>query len=403
MPYGSIFICGTKTAVKAQAHMMRISRDLDLPTTGLVFDDRYLAHNTGLAIVDTGNLHPFAEPVPHVSSPALVGRAKQLIGHYGISDQMVRVTPYEADDASLLRYHTTDYLERVRLMSQTGGDAGQGAPLGIGGDRIARLATGGVMAAVDAVMTGGLEAAYALVRPPGHHAMADKGMGFCIFNNVVVAAKHAQTHFGVEKILILDWDVHHGNGTQDALYHDPSVLFISIHQDDLYPVGWGAADHIGEGSGEGFTVNIPLPGGTGSEGYLEAFSRIVMPISLAFDPDLIIVSAGQDASVVDPLARMALTTSTYRAMTRAMMDIAGQCCNGRLVIAQEGGYAAAYAPYCSAAIAETLTAPPEDLARVHEPYGPRAETMPSALTVGLDAERAIQRVVDVQAPFWGIE
>lgn len=375
-------------------------RGHDVRRAGLVFDDRYLAHNTGLAVTETGDPHPFSEPVPHISNPALVGRAKQLIDLCAVSDRMIRIEPYEAGDAALLRYHTRPYLDRVRALGALGGDAGQGAPLGIGGDRIARLAAGGAMAAVDAVVGGNVTSAYALVRPPGHHAMPDKGMGFCIFNNAVIAAMHAQSTYGVDRILILDWDVHHGNGTQHAFYNGPSVLFISIHQDDLYPAGWGGADQVGNGAGEGFTVNIPLPGGTGARGYLEAFQRIVTPISLAFEPDLIIVSAGQDASVVDPLGRMALTTSTYREMTAAMMNIAGQCCDGRLVITQEGGYAAAYAPYCSAAIAETLTGVAPANGVVGEPYGARAETMPAAVQLGLDAERAIERVVEIHSAWW---
>lgn len=374
--------------------------DLDRPRAGLVFDDRYLAHNTGLAVTETGDPHPFSDPVPHVSGPALVARAKQLIDLCSVSDRMVRIDPYQADDRALLRFHSQGYLDRVRALDTLGGDAGQGAPMGIGSDRIARLAAGGAMAALDAVVAGAVTSAYALVRPPGHHAMPDKGMGFCIFNNAVIAAKHAQAAHGIDKILILDWDVHHGNGTQHAFYHDPSVLFLSLHQDDLYPVGWGAVDQVGEGAGEGFTVNIPLPGGTGARGYLEAFQRIVTPVALAFSPDLIIVSAGQDASVVDPLGRMALTTSTYREMTAAMMNIAAQCCDGRLVVLQEGGYAPAYAPYCSAAIAETLTGVDSDNYRVGEPYGARAESMPAAVNLSLDTDHAIERVVEVHSTWW---
>jgi acetoin utilization deacetylase AcuC-like enzyme len=309
---------------------------------GLVFDDRYLTHNTGLGLIDYREPFPFAEPVAHVSGPALVGRAKHLLDLHGLTDQLDRIPAYEADDEALCAYHTRDYIARVRDLSRTGGDAGTGAPLGPGGDRVARLTAGGAMAAVDAVMTGRARSAYALVRPPGHHAMAEKGMGFCVFNNVVIAARHAQRTHRAEKILILDWDVHHGNGTQDAFYADPSVLFISLHQDDLFPVGWGKAEQTGTGLGEGFTVNVPLPAGTGRRGYREAFARVVMPIAREFSPDLVIVSAGQDASVFDPLGRMALTTDAYREFTRLMMDLAAESCGGRLVCTQEGGYAPTY-------------------------------------------------------------
>jgi acetoin utilization deacetylase AcuC-like enzyme len=368
---------------------------------GLVCDDRYLTHNTGLALIDDMEPYPFAEPVPHPSSPVLVGRAKHLIDLYGIGERMTRIAPVLATDEQLTVYHTPEYLARVAAISESsGGDTGAGAPLGRGGDTVARLAAGGTIAAVDAVMTDRVDAAYALVRPPGHHAMAGEGMGFCIFNNAVVAARQAQRGHGAAKVLILDWDVHHGNGTQAAFWSDPSVLFISLHQDDLYPPGWGAVDQVGIGAGEGFTVNIPLPAGTGNCGYAEAFARVVVPVSRQFAPDLVIVSAGQDASVLDPLARMSVTLDGYRAMTEAMLGVAAECCAGRLVMTQEGGYALQYAPYCSATIAQTLVglAPGEE--PIPDPYGERAVNQPASLALGLDAEQAIERVFEVQGRYW---
>jgi acetoin utilization deacetylase AcuC-like enzyme len=369
---------------------------------GLVFDDRYLTHNTGLALIEDREPFPFAEPVPHVSGPGLVGRAKQLMDLAGITNAMVRIDAYEASDEALLAYHTRDYLDRVREIALTGGDTGQGAPIGRGGDRVARLAAGGAMAAVDAVMTGAVNAAYALVRPPGHHAVANMGMGFCVFNNAVIAARHAQRTHNAGKVLILDWDVHHGNGTQDAFYADLSVLFISLHQDDLYPVGSGMLDQQGEGVGEGFTVNVPLPAGTGHRGYMETFHQIVIPVSRQFEPELIIISAGQDASVVDPLARMALTTASYRDMTTMMMAVASETCEGRIVVTQEGGYAPQYAPYCSAAIAEALVGEHAGITPFPDPYGPRATTMPAADVLGLDAERAIEAAVVAHRRYWSL-
>ncbi|MFL5759228.1 MAG: class II histone deacetylase [Thermomicrobiales bacterium] len=370
---------------------------------GLVFDDRYLAHNTGLGLINDAEQYLFAEPVPHVSGPALVGRAKQLIDIAGISDHMVRLPAKEAPDDALLAYHTPEYLDRVRSIAVAGGDTGHGAPIGKRGDQIARLAAGGAMAAVDAVMTSEVTTAYTLVRPPGHHAMANQGMGFCVFNNAVVAARHAQRNYGAERVLVLDWDVHHGNGTQDAFYRDPTVLFVSLHQDDLFPVGWGKREDWGEGAGQGFTVNIPLPAGTGGRGYLEAFSRIVLPIARQFQPRLIIVSAGQDASVMDPLARMALTTANYRDMTTLMMAVAAETCGGKIVVTQEGGYAPTYAPYCSAAIAETLVGAREGITPFADPYGARATSMPPATTLGCDAERAIEAALQVQKSYWTLE
>lgn len=372
----------------------------DVPAVGLVWDDRYLFHNTGLDLIDDVTPFPFAEPIQHVSSPALVGRARHLMDLAGVTDRMTRIAPYEATDEALLRIHHPGYLARVRDVDRTGGDTGEGAPIGIGGDRIARLAAGGVMAAVDAVMAGLVGQAYALVRPPGHHAMPDRGMGFCVYGNVAIAARHAQAVHGVRRVMILDWDVHHGNGTQEAFWSDPDVLFVSLHQDDLFPVGWGAVDHVGAGAGEGFTVNIPLPAGTGDAGYREAFRRVVLPVGRAFQPELVIVSAGQDACIKDPLARMLLTTASYRWMTEAMRDLANETCGGRLVVAQEGGYAPTYAPYCSATVAETLAGAGDGPLPIGEPYGARAATIPPAVRMGLDCEAAIAAAEAVQRRYW---
>jgi acetoin utilization deacetylase AcuC-like enzyme len=370
---------------------------------GLVFDDRYLTHDTGLDLIEDRSPYPFAEPVAHPSSPALVGRAKHLMDLFGIAERMRRIEPGFASDEQLTVYHSPEYLARVTEIARTdGGDTGAGAPIGRGGDRVARLAAGGTIAAVDAVMSGAVDAAYALVRPPGHHAMADEGMGFCVFNNAVVAARQAQRVHGVQRVLILDWDVHHGNGTQSAFWADPSVLFISLHQDDLYPPGWGAADQVGIEDGEGFTVNVPLPAGTGNRGYAEAFAGIVTPISRQFDPDLVIVSAGQDASVMDPLARMSMTLAGYRTMTEAMMTIAAECCAGRLVITQEGGYAPQYAPYCSAMIAQTLVGLAPGGQWIADPYGERAETQPASVELGLDVASAIERALAIQQRYWAL-
>lgn len=371
--------------------------------TGLVFEDRYLWHDTGVGFRFGDNVaHPFPEPIAHVSSPQLVGRAKLLVDLLEISDRLVRIPAYLAEDEALLAFHTAEYLARITTLDATGGETGEGAPMGAGGERIARLSAGGVMAAVDAVMTGTVKHVHALVRPPGHHAMPGYGMGFCLFNNVVVAARHAQRRFGVRKILILDWDVHHGNGTQHGFYDDPDVLFVSIHQDDLYPATLGKVDQTGEGAGKGFTVNIPLPAGTGMAGYRRAFTEIIVPIALQFGPELIFVSAGQDASIFDPLGRMSLTTGDYREMTLAMMAVAEKVCQGRLVVAQEGGYAAEYAPYCTAAIIEALTDGGGTPSKVPEPYGIRATNLPAITTIGLDAGNAIDAALAVQRQYWSI-
>jgi acetoin utilization deacetylase AcuC-like enzyme len=366
-----------------------------------VFSHQYLNHNAGNYLIGYKEPYPFPEPVPHVSSPAIAGRTRQLLDHFRLSPAMLSIEPELVGDSTLRLYHTPEYIQRVKDISATGGgDTGTGAPIGKFGEPIARLSAGGVVSAVDAVMRGTVHHAFAIVRPPGHHAMSDRGMGFCIYANVAIAAKHARLRHGATKVAIVDWDVHHGNGTQDAFYADPSVLFISVHQDNLFPMGWGELDQAGDGAGEGTTINVPLPAGSGNPTYLAAFERIVLPAIREFGPDLIMVSAGQDASVMDPLGRMSLTTAAYRSMTRHIRDLADELCEGRLVIALEGGYSELYAPYCGAAVAEGLVEGLEDVGPVDEPYGARAESMPASLTIGLDAERALDDAVAAHRRFW---
>lgn len=369
---------------------------------GLVFNHRYLTHNPGLHLIGYRDPYPYAEPVPHPSSAAIASRTRHLLDLFGLADAMLNIEPEPIGDGTLRLVHTAEYIQRVKDISRNGGDAGTGAPMGAGGERIARLSAGGVVAAVDAVMRGAVHHTYALVRPPGHHAMSDRGMGFCIYNNVAIAASHARQRYGAERVAILDWDVHHGNGTQDSFYDDPSVLYISMHQEDLFPVGWGALDQAGEDSGEGYTVNIPLPAGSGNATYANVMEQLVVPILRQYAPDLIIVSAGQDGSTMDPLGRMSLTTAAYRAMTRRIRDLADDICESRLVIAQEGGYSEIYAPYCSAAIGEGLCEGIDGISPVEEPYGPRAESMPATRVMGLDAAAAIAAARDRHGRYWSL-
>lgn len=191
------------------------------------------------------------------------------------------------------------------------------------------------MAAVDATLNG-FDSAFALVRPPGHHAMPSRGMGFCIFNNIAVAAKHARAR-GLEKVLIVDWDVHHGNGTNAIFYSDRSILYFSTHQFPHYP-GTGRATDVGEDGAEGTKVNVPLPSGTGDEGYMMVFREILRPIALEFKPDIVLVSAGQDPHKDDPLGGMRLTAAGFGAMAGVVKEIADICCRGRLAASLEGGY-----------------------------------------------------------------
>ncbi|MGA8030399.1 MAG: histone deacetylase [Bryobacteraceae bacterium] len=201
----------------------------------------------------------------------------------------------------------------------------------------ARIAAGCPLAAVDAVFSGTVRNAFCVVRPPGHHAGAARGMGFCLFNNVAIAARYAQRQFGAERVLIADWDVHHGNGTQDIFYADGSVLFFSTHQSPWYP-GTGDASERGEGEGAGKTINCPLPAGSGRAEIVGALRNQLLPAAKEFQPDFILLSAGFDSRVNDPLGQFLLTDNDFRELTRMMTELAARCCEGRLVSVLEGGY-----------------------------------------------------------------
>ena len=218
----------------------------------------------------------------------------------------------------------------------------------------AARSAGCALAALRAVMSDHQTRAFALCRPPGHHAFADRAMGFCFFNNAALAARVAQTQFGLERVAIIDWDVHHGNGTQAIFYDDPSVLFISLHQHPAYP-GTGLAHETGEGEGLGFTLNIPLPAGSTDSDYLACLREIVLPKLHAFKPELLIVSAGQDALAEDPLGAMQLTPSLYAAMTQELLQVAEQHACGRLMLCLEGGYHLTRQAQAVRAIVEALT------------------------------------------------
>lgn len=198
-------------------------------------------------------------------------------------------------------------------------------------------AAGAVLSAVDLVMAGAAHRAFCIVRPPGHHATPNRGMGFCIFNNIAVAARYAQTHHGVRRVLIADWDVHHGNGTQDIFYADGSVFFFSTHQHPWYP-GTGAASETGEAEGEGATLNCPFPAGSGRSEILGAFEQKLIPAAAEFKPELVMVSAGFDSRAGDPLGQFRLTDEDFIDLTKIMQEIAAEYAHGRLVSVLEGGY-----------------------------------------------------------------
>jgi acetoin utilization deacetylase AcuC-like enzyme len=250
------------------------------------------------------------------------------------------IAPRAAEDDELLRIHGRGHLARVA-------DAARRAPTHLDADtflspaslEVARLAAGGTVDLARAVVQRKVHAGLAAVRPPGHHAEAGRAMGFCLFNNVAVAARALQADEGVERVLILDWDVHHGNGTQHSFEDDPSVLYFSTHQFPYYP-GTGAASEAGSGRGAGATVNVPMPAGCGDAEYVGVFQRVLVPVVRAFAPDVMLVSAGFDAHRDDPLAAMEVSASGFAAMAAIVRTVADECCQGRLLFVLEGGYAA---------------------------------------------------------------
>jgi acetoin utilization deacetylase AcuC-like enzyme len=327
------------------------------PAVGLVWDDRLLQHDPGLMTLPSGEPLPYVEPTLHFSNYRVVHRTKELLDYSGLADRLIPVPARTATVAELTAFHSAEYVAHVRAVAAAGGgEAGWMTPVSRRSYDVAVMAAGGALAAVDAVCAGPLDRAFALVRPPGHHARRDEALGYCLFNNVALAALHARRAHGVERIAVVDWDVHAGNGTQEAFYADPRTLFVSLHQADLFlpERGYGALDQAGAGDAVGRTLNLPLSVGGGDAVYAAAFDEIVVPVLDRFEPELILVSAGQDASVRDPLGRMSVTTWGFRHMAQRLIACAQRHGGGRIVVVQEGGYSEDYAPYCAHAVIETL-------------------------------------------------
>jgi len=246
------------------------------------------------------------------------------------------ITPRSATIDEVETNHSRDYIDQVRFMceEQGGGYLDMDTVVSAKSYEAALMAAGGVMTGVDAV-SDDLDNVFALVRPPGHHALRGRGMGFCVFNNVAIATRYARKKFG--RVLIVDWDVHHGNGTSASFYSDRSVMYFSTHQSPHYP-GTGRVDEVGAKGAEGFTINVPLQPGTDDPGYLMVYREVLRPVALEFDPDIILVSAGQDAHQGDPLSSMRLSTEGFGAMASIVKEVADLCCEGRMVATLEGGY-----------------------------------------------------------------
>ncbi len=292
--------------------------------TGFVYHPQYLEHDMGAG---------------HPESPDRLRAIMRRLEHTGVLSRLVRINPAPASDEWITQVHAASYVETLKRRTPTSGRVSLDADTSMSAGSLAAayLAAGGALAAADAIVAGSVEHAFCALRPPGHHAERDRAMGFCLFNNVAIAARYLQRRHAIARVLIVDWDVHHGNGTQHTFNNDPTVLFFSTHQYPYYP-GTGRATETGEGHGAGATINVPMDAGEGDDTYREVFQKVLMPAADAFQPDFVIVSAGFDAHKDDPLAGMGVTEEGYADLTRMVLSIARRHCRGRLLSCLEGGY-----------------------------------------------------------------
>lgn len=327
--------------------------------TAFFWDERCFWHG--------GGNYSFTLPVGGLVQPLVAGglpespetkrRLKNLMDVTGLTSDLVVKSAAEASWETLLRVHPESYLEKFKALSAAGGgELGPRAPFGQGGFELAALSAGLAQGALFEVLKGRCDNAYALSRPPGHHCLPDVPNGFCLLANIAIAVEEALAQGLTERVAVIDWDVHHGNGTETVFYERDDVLTISLHQERNYPMDTGGAEDRGVGAGTGYNMNIPLPPGGGHALYLEAMDRLVLPALDRFQPDVIVIACGYDAAAIDPLGRMMATAETFRMMTAQVMEAADTLCDGRLVQVHEGGYSEVYVPFCGHAILQQMSA-----------------------------------------------
>lgn len=343
-------------------------------TTGFYWDEQCFWH--------AGGNYAFTLPIGGLVQPLAAGglpenpetkrRLTNLMQVTGLIRDLEATSACPADWSDLARVHPETYLaEFKRLSDSGGGELGRRTPFAAGGFEIAALSAGLSVAAVDAVMARRQDNAYALSRPPGHHCLPDFPNGFCLLANIAIAVETARARHGLGKVAIVDWDVHHGNGTEAIYYARNDTLTISLHQEGNYPLDSGFIADRGTGPGTGCNMNVPLPGGAGHTAYLACMDEIVRPALERFAPDLIVVACGFDASAIDPLARMMAIPDTFRAMTTRIRALADDLCGGRLVLVHEGGYSEVYVPFCGHATLEALS---DSAITAPDPFGDTMKT-----------------------------
>lgn len=326
-------------------------------TTGFFWDERCFWHS--------GGNYAFMAPVGGLVQPMATGglpenpetkrRLKNLLEVTGLMAELDARNAPPATEEDLLRVHPRSYLDGFRAASAAGGgELGLRTPFGPDGFEIACLSAGLAHAALSSTLRGEVRNAYALSRPPGHHCLPDFPNGFCLLANIAIAVEAALAARMVDRIAVVDWDVHHGNGTEAIFYDRDDVLCVSLHQERNYPRDTGDFGDRGSGAGEGLNLNVPLPPGAGHGAYLEAMERLVVPALRAFQPDAIVVACGFDASGVDPLGRMLAGSHTFGAMTTMMIEAADDLCDGRLTLVHEGGYSELHVPFCGHAVIAAL-------------------------------------------------
>ena len=326
--------------------------------TGFYFDERCLWHTTGEHVIIApvgGYLQP-PSGGGHAENPETKRRLKNLVEVSGLGDHLAWSKAEPVTRVEMERIHTPKYLDDFKRLSDAGGgNAGFYSPFGPGSFEIAAISAGLVKQAVSDVFHRRRDNAYVISRPPGHHCLPDASMGFCLLANIPLALEALRAEVGPVRAAVVDWDVHHGNGTEACFYDRDDTLTISLHQENCFPPDQGRAEARGKGKGEGYNLNIPLLPGGGHQAYLDAFDLLVAPALRAFKPEIIVVASGLDANAFDPLARMQAHSETFRTMASKVKALAAELCGGRLLAAHEGGYSEGYVPFCGLAVVEEFS------------------------------------------------